>query len=127
MKKTRAGKIAEEIKKEISRILAFELKDPRIDGLISVTAVEVSGDAKYAKIFISNYGSKMSGEEVLAIFKKASGYFRTELGKNLKLRQAPELSFHLDHSFEYSEKITNILNSIEKNDSSKGSHSNEKE
>ena len=125
MKKARTGKIAEEIKKEISRILVFELKDPRIDGLISVTAVEVSGDTKYAKIYISNYGSKSTEEDVLNVFKKASGYFRTEIGKNLKLRQVPELSFHLDHSFEYSEKISNLLKKIENNNSSKGNSSDE--
>ena len=58
--KIRPNRVAEEIKREIVDIIRTEIKDPRVDGLVSVTDVEVTNDLSYAKIFVSKYGSAES-------------------------------------------------------------------
>lgn len=113
--KIRPNRVAEEIKREIVGIIRSEIKDPRVDGLISVTDVEVTNDLSYAKIFISKYGSNESREEALKGLEKAAGFIRSELSKRLKLRYMPELIFALDDSLEYGAKIETILNNINEN------------
>ena len=107
--KIRPNRVAEEIKRELVAIIRSELKDPRVDGLVSVTDVEVTNDLSYAKVFISKYGSETSRQE------KAAGFIRSELSKRLKLRYMPELIFVLDDSLEYGAKIETILNNINEN------------
>ena len=110
---TRNNRIDEEFKKEISNILSFELKDPRITGLISCTRVHVTPDLKYAKVFVSILNSK-DIKETLAGLKKSSGFVRTELAKRINLRTTPEIIFELDESMEYGAKIDSILKDIMK-------------
>ena len=63
--KIRPNRVAEEIKRELVAIIRSELKDPRVDGLVSVTDVEVTNDLSYAKVFISKYGSETSRQDAL--------------------------------------------------------------
>lgn len=113
----RLGRIDEEYRKEISQILSFELKNPNVTGLISVTKVKVTNDLKYAKVYVSILNSK-NVKDTLAGLKKSSGYIRSELAKRVNLRNTPELIFELDDSIEYGTKIDAILKEIlpEKND-----------
>ena len=113
--KIRPNRVAEEIKREIVDIIRTEIKDPRVDGLVSVTDVEVTNDLSYAKIFVSKYGSAESREEARKDLEKAAGFIRSELSKRLKLRYMPELIFVLDDSLEYGAKIEKILNNINEN------------
>lgn len=110
--KIRPNRVAEEMKREIVSIIRQDIKDPRVDGLVSVTDVEVTNDLSYAKIFISKYGTAYSREEALKGLEKASGFIRSELSKRLKMRYVPELIFKLDDSLEYGAKIETILNNI---------------
>lgn len=107
----RLGRIEEEYKKELSQIISYELKNPNVTGLISVTKVKVSNDLKYAKVFISILNSK-SDKETLAGLKKSSGFIRSELARRVNLRNTPELVFELDDSLEYGAKIDTILKEI---------------
>lgn len=107
----RLGRIDEELKKEISNIISFELKNPKITGLISVTRVKVTPDLKYAKVYVSILNSK-NVKDTLANLKKSSGYIRTEIAKRINLRITPELVFVLDDSMEYGAKIDQILKKI---------------
>lgn len=107
----RLGRIDEELKKEISNIISFELKNPKITGLISVTRVKVTPDLKYAKVYVSILNSK-NVKDTLANLKKSSGYIRTEIAKRINLRITPELVFVLDDSMEYGAKIDQILKEI---------------
>jgi ribosome-binding factor A len=107
----RQGRIDEEYKKEISQIINYELKEPTVTGMISVTKVKVTNDLKYAKVFVSILNAK-DIKETLAGLKKSSGYIRSELAKRINLRNTPELTFELDDSLEYGEKIENILKNI---------------
>lgn len=110
--KVRPNRVAEEIKKELVNIIRNDIKDPRINGLVSVTDVEVTSDISYAKVFISKYGTPEQREEAIKGLEKAAGFIRSELSNRLKLRYVPELIFKLDDSLEYGAKIEKLLNHI---------------
>ncbi len=107
----RMQKVDEEFKREISKIIDQDLKNPNITGLISVTKVKTSSDLKNARVYISILGSK-SKKNTLDGIKKASGFIRTELAKRVNLRYTPELNFVIDDSMEYGDRIENILKQI---------------
>ena len=113
----RFGRIDEEFKKEISQILNYELKNPNVTGMISVTKVKVTTDLSYATVYVSILNSK-NIKETLAGLKKSSGYVRSELAKRINLRNTPEIIFELDDSIEYGARIDSILKEImpKKND-----------
>ncbi|MBM7854440.1 ribosome-binding factor A [Desulfohalotomaculum tongense] len=108
----RIGRLAEEIKREISSIIRQELKDPRI-GFVSITAVEVSGDLRHAKIYVSVLGDEKQAQDTLAVLKKAQGFVRTMLGRKIKLRYTPELHFELDNSISHGVNIMKKLKEIQ--------------
>ena len=110
---TRLGRINEELRKEISHIISFELKDPNLTGLISVTRAKITPDLKYAKVSVSILNSK-NIKETLAGLKKSSGFLRSELAKRINLRNTPELVFELDESLEYGARIDKIINDLKK-------------
>ena len=107
----RLNRIDEEMKKEISHIITYDLKDPNITGLISVTKVKVSGDLKYAKVYVSVLNSK-NLEKTMQGLKDSAGFIRSQVAKTVNLRITPELIFELDDSMEYGAKIDNILKEI---------------
>ena len=107
----RLGRIDEEYKKELSQIIGYELKNPNVTGMISVTKVKVTNDLKFAKVYVSILNSK-NIKDTLAGLKKSSGYIRSELAKRVNLRNTPELIFELDDSIEYGAKINSILKEI---------------
>jgi len=106
----------ERINEDIQRILASllrNIKDPRINqGIISVTAVDTTGDLRHAKVFLSVYGLK-SEKELMKGLKSASGFLRRELGQSLRLRYTPELIFELDKSIERGSRINSILSTLD--------------
>ena len=107
----RRGRINDEMQKELALILR-EIKDPRIkDAFISITAVEATGDLKFAKV----YYSAMLGDkkEIAKGLKSSAGYIRRQLAMRLNLRMTPELSFYEDHSIEHGAKISKLLENIE--------------
>lgn len=110
----RLERINGEIKKELSRLINNELKDPRISELVSITQVKTTSDFRYAKIFVSIYGNKEQQEETIEGLKSAGGFLRRELGKVIRLRYTPELIFEIDHSIDYGMHIDSILKDIKK-------------
>ena len=107
MASNRIGRINEEIQREMSALIPT-VKDPRVSGMISVTAVEATPDLKYAKIYISMLNPR-DASQVLKGLTSASGYLRRELGHNLRLRNTPELSFVLDGSIDQGARILEML------------------
>ena len=107
----RMSRVDEELKKEISNIITYDLKDPNITGLISVTKVKVSGDLKYAKVYVSMLNAK-DNKQVLAALKKSAGFVRTEIAKRINLRTTPEIIFIFDDSIEYGSRIDTILKEV---------------
>jgi len=109
----RIEKLQELIKQEMSKMLLREIKDPRI-GFVTVTDVEMTGDLREAKIFVSIMGDDAKVQESLKGLNSALGFIRREIGKRVKIRFTPEISFALDTSLDYSEHIQKILLDIEK-------------
>ena len=107
----RIGRIDEEYRKELSQIIGYELKNPNVTGMISVTKVKVTPDLKYAKVYVSILNSK-NIKETMEKKKKSSGFIRSELAKRINLRNTPELIFEIDDSMEYGAKIDSILKEI---------------
>ena len=107
MASNRIGRINEEIQRELASLIPT-VKDPRVTGMISVTAVDTTPDLKYAKIYISILNPQ-DGNQVVKGLTSASGYLRRELGHNLRLRNTPELSFVLDGSIDQGARILEML------------------
>ena len=107
MPSNRVGRINEEIQRELAALIPT-VKDPRVSGMISVTAVETTPDLKFAKIYISAL-DKGGEEQVLRGLKSASGYLRRELGRSLNLRYTPELTFVRDDSINKGAHILEML------------------
>jgi len=74
------------------------LKDPRVQGLVSITRCEVTGDLRYAKIYVSVLGDPEAGRQAMRGLQSAAGFLRREVGQKVDLRAAPEPVFHLDDS-----------------------------
>ena len=109
MASNRIGRINEEIQRELASLIP-NVKDPRVSGLISVTAVDTTPDLRYAKIYISVL-DKSDCAQVLKGLKSASGYLRRELGHALQLRYTPELTFVRDDSIDRGAHILDVLRS----------------
>lgn len=112
---TRLGRINEELKKEISHVITFELKNSEVTGLVSVTKVNITPDLKYARVYVSLLNSK-SQTKTLNGLKKSEKFIRSQVARTVNLRVTPELIFELDDSLEYGERIDNILKEINEKD-----------
>lgn len=115
MTKIRVGRVGEEIKKEISQLIQYELKDPRI-GFVTVTGVNVSGDLSQAVIYISVMGTEEQLKATFSALEKAKGFLRSEIGKRVRLRHTPDLIFKLDESIAYGSKIEKLIQDIKGQD-----------
>ncbi|WP_284139993.1 MULTISPECIES: 30S ribosome-binding factor RbfA [unclassified Virgibacillus] len=111
MSNIRANRIAEQMKKELGEILGRKIKDPRV-GFVTVTDVEVTGDLQQAKIFISVLGDEKQKHDTLLGLAKAKGFIRSEIGKRIRLRKTPELTFEFDEALEYGNHIESILRDL---------------
>lgn len=112
----RTGRLGEEIRKLVSDLLIRELKDPRLSGLVSVSAVDVTGDYSLATLYITVLGdtkeqvaSLEKKEEVLEAFRSSKGLIRREIGRQIKLHHVPDLLFKIDSSLEYGRHISQII------------------
>ena len=111
MASNRIGRINEEIQRELASLIP-SVKDPRVTGMISVTAVDATPDLKYAKVYISVL-DKSDSAQVLKGLKSASGWLRRELGRALQLRSTPELTFVRDDSIDKGAHILDMLRNPE--------------
>mgnify|MGYP005780438649 FL=1 len=107
MASNRIGRINEGIQREISSLIP-NVKDPRVSGMFSVTAVDTTPDLRYAKVYISVL-DKSDCAQVLKGLKSASGFLRRELGHSLQLRYTPELTFVRDDSIDKGAHILEML------------------
>lgn len=102
-----------EVQRELSNIIRSEVKDPRINPMTSVVAVEVAPDLKSCKAYISVLGDEESQKDTIKGLTSAEGYIRRALAKSINLRNTPEIKFILDQSIEYgvnmSKKIDEVI------------------
>ena len=104
-------RINEEVMHELANIIRGEIKDPRINPMTSVVAVEVAPDLKTAKAYISD---KKSQDDTLAGLKSAEGYIRRTLAKNINLRNTPQITFIIDQSIEYGVEMSRKIDEVTK-------------
>ncbi len=109
----RMARVDEELKRELSNIINYEVKNSNVTGMISVTKVKTSPDLKYARVSVSIINSK-NVKQTLAGLKAASGFIRNRIAEKMNLRVTPELVFELDESLVYGEKIDRILEQVMK-------------
>src|SRR5262245_45634561 len=107
MPSRRQIQVADAVQQHMSYLLQRELKDPRI-GFTTVTAVEMSADLRYARIFVSVLGTPEEQQATMDALASAKGLIRRELAGRLDLRFAPEIQFKLDTSAEYSDRISRL-------------------
>lgn len=107
MPSNRIGRINEEIQRELASLIP-NVKDPRVTGMISVTAVETTPDLRWAKVYVSML-DKSSAAQVVKGLKSAAGYLHRELGRALNLRYTPELLFVEDDSIDKGAHILEML------------------
>jgi len=103
------SRINEDIKRELTAILR-DLKDPRIPPLVGVVSADVTRDLRYCNAYVSVMGG--DAEQALEALKSASGHVRSVLAQRLKLRNTPEVTFHLDTSAEYGAHINEVLKTL---------------
>lgn len=104
----------EDIQRVLSALLR-EVKDPRVQqGMISITAVDTTGDLRYSKVYLSILGLQ-SEKDMMKGLKSAAGWLRRELGRRLSLRYTPELIFQVDNSIAHGARISSILNQLDIN------------
>ena len=109
----RMARVNEELKREISNIINYEVKNSNVTGMISVTKVKTTPDFRYAKVSVSIINSK-NIKQTLAGLKAASGFIRSKIAEKMNLRITPELVFELDESLVYGERIDKILEEVMK-------------
>lgn len=114
----RAARVGEEMREILARLLRDEVKDPRI-GFVSLVKVEVSGDLRHAKVFVSVLGNDQQKKDSLKGLSSASGYLRSEVAQRLRLRYTPELHFVLDESIEHGQKIAQLLVQVQQDQKEK--------
>jgi len=108
----RQRRVAERIHAEISNILQFDIRDPRI-GFVTVTGVDISADLEIATVYVSLLASdEKEKQEILAGLKNATPFLRYALGQKISLRHTPDLSFKVDHALARAERIDTLLAEI---------------
>ena len=118
MTKPRVKRVEAALKEEVSRIIHDDLKDPRL-GFITVTKVKLTPDLRSARIYYSVLGDEKSKTSSKIGLKQAKGYMRKLIGQRLRLRYTPEISFNLDDTSDYVQKIEDIIDKIHREDERK--------
>ena len=111
----RHQRLEQDVKVALSNIITYDVKEPSVTGLISVTDVKITPDQKYAKVFVSVFG-KQNKEKVIEALKKATGYIKSELARKVRMRNIPSLQFELDDSIEYGAYMDKVIDEVIKKD-----------
>ena len=109
----RMGRVDEELKREISNVINFELENSKVTGMVSVTKVKVTPDLGYARVYVSIFNSK-NKERTLEGLKESSGFIRSRVANTVNLRITPEIVFVYDDSEEQGARIDAILERIKR-------------
>ena len=111
-----------EVHKELAEIIRNGIKDPRIQPMTSVTAVEVAPDLKTCKAYISVLGDAAAKKDTLAGLRSAESYIRRQLAKTVNLRNTPEIRFILDESIEYGVTMSKLIDEVSRKDTASEVH-----
>ena len=114
MKKLRQLKVESLLKREIATLILMEVKNPKVNRLISVTGVKLSNDLRRAHVYVSVMGDEAAKKKAMRGLKEASGFIRSKVGDAINLRYNPEILFELDTSIDEHARIDSLLQQIEK-------------
>lgn len=122
----RQGRMGEEIRRIMSDLILRELKDPRISGMVSITAVDVTADGSFATVYLSVFEQGLGEEEmaqvkedVLEAMQSAKGFMKREIGKQIRVRHMPELIFKIDKSMDYGRHMDELIDKVMKEQNEK--------
>ena len=115
---SRVERVAQQLKREISRLLLLEIMDPRI-GFLTITQVKISSDLKIARIYYTTLGDEESKNKTQEGLEKASGYIRKCIAQRVKLKFVPEIEFYYDEELTRALKLEKILDELENEGNSK--------
>ena len=105
----RPDRVGEAVREEVAAFLARDVKDPRILGLVTVTAVEMTRDLRHAKVFVSVMGTESERAATYDGLRSTASFLRSRVGKALQLQFAPEISFKIDESIARAAHIESLL------------------
>jgi ribosome-binding factor A len=108
----RPDRVAEAIREAVATFLAEDAKDPRITGLVTVTGAQVTRDLRHARVFVSVLGSTAERAATFEGLASLAGHLRRHLGRTLRLRMAPEITFQEDESVAYAARIETLLEGL---------------
>jgi len=104
----RPERLAEEVREEVARMIASELKDPRL-GFVTVIRVELAHDLRNARVYVGVLGSEADREKSLAALGSAAGFIRRELGRRLRIHHSPEIDFRYDKGIGATDRVARLL------------------
>ena len=100
------------IRRDVSELLRYEVKDPRVSGVVSVTQVNTSNDVQHAKVYVSVYGTLREKEDTIAALQSAAGFIRRQLRGRLETRHVPVLRFILDDTLTEGNQMLDLLDTL---------------
>ena len=104
---TRSERVAGSLRRELAKLIQMELKDPEV-GFIGLSDVEVSRDLAHAKVFVTVFESDKADSSLKAL-KRAAGFLRSRLSREMRIRSVPELHFHHDASVETGQRMDSLI------------------
>jgi ribosome-binding factor A len=107
----RTDRVSDQIRLEIADIVTRRMKDPRV-GFVTITSVDVTADLRQAWIYVTVLQEGEQGNEAMATLARATGFIRGELGRRLKLRYVPELTFARDTSIDEVRRVMSLLDEV---------------
>ena len=108
----RTDRINEQLREEISTLLARQVKDPRLDSVISITRVVTSGDLRSATVYISVMGKQAARDAALEGIRSAASFLRRELRNRINMRHTPFMTYQLDDSLEEADQLLRLMNQV---------------
>lgn len=106
----RTDRIAEMIQRKLAQIIPVEIKDPRLKGFVTISAVKVSADLGHAKVYFTVFNDDK--QLMTNILNAAASYLRTALARSITLRTVPQLHFVYDESIEYGERLSRLIDDV---------------
>ncbi|MBX3133136.1 MAG: 30S ribosome-binding factor RbfA [Gemmatimonadaceae bacterium] len=113
----RADRVGEAVREEVAAFIARDATDPRISGLVTVTAVEMARDLRHAMIFVSVMGDEAAKTQTVEALQHTAPHLRGRVGRALRLQFAPELTFRLDESVQRAARIETLLAQVKRDES----------
>ena len=110
----RNDRVAEAIREEVATFLAEDVKDPRITGLVTVTGVDATRDLRQAKVFVSIMGTPEERASTMEGLASVAAHLRSHVGRALRLRLAPEISFRYDETVTHAARIETLLSQVKR-------------